>query len=60
METVPKPRLYTLTQVSRMLGLHRTTVLELVAEGRLRSVRFGPRGWHRFAVEDVERLIAGQ
>ena len=54
------PRLYTVSQVARLLGVSRSHVLELIAECRLRSVRFGPHGWHRIPVEEVERLIAGR
>ena len=59
MATTPKPRLYTISHVARLLGVHPTSVRDLIAEGRVRSVRFGPPGWHRIPAEEVERLISG-
>jgi len=43
-----------------MFGISTKRVRELVESGALRSVRLGGHGWHRFDVEDVERLIAGE
>jgi excisionase family DNA binding protein len=60
MATATAPRLYRAQEVADLLGVTRWKVLELVADGQLRSVRFGENGWHRFRVEDVERLIAGE
>jgi excisionase family DNA binding protein len=59
MPTTPPPLLRA-ADVARILGVTPVRVRELVAEGRLRSVRLGEHGWHRFRVEDVERLIAGE
>ena len=60
METqTPSPRLLRASEVAAMLGCSSDRVRELEREGRLSSVRFGPKGWHRFRVEDVERLLEG-
>jgi excisionase family DNA binding protein len=56
---IAPPRLYRAKEVARLLGVSPEYVRELVACGRLRSVRLGDHGWHRFRAEDVERLIAG-
>jgi excisionase family DNA binding protein len=47
-------------EVGRILGVTPSRVRELVANGDLPSVRLGAQGWHRFRLEDVERLIAGE
>lgn len=47
-------------EVARILGCDPAMVRILVAEGCLKLVRLGPRGWHRFRREDVEALIAGE
>jgi excisionase family DNA binding protein len=60
MTTIAPPRLLRANEVARMLGVTPWRVRELVASGDLPSVRFGTRGWHRFRLEDVERLIAGE
>jgi excisionase family DNA binding protein len=58
--TAPAPsRLLRAKEVAHILGVTPESVRELVASGKLPSVRFGERGWHRFRPEDVERLIAG-
>ena len=57
---VKERRLLKASEVAEMFGLGRDYVRFLVAAGKLESVRFGPNGWHRFRVEDVERLIAGK
>jgi excisionase family DNA binding protein len=48
------------SEVALMLGVALPRVRGLVREGKLEAVRIGNRGWHRFRVEDVERLIAGE
>jgi excisionase family DNA binding protein len=48
------------SEVALMLGVALPRVRRLVREGKLEAVRMGNRGWHRFRVEDVERLIAGE
>jgi excisionase family DNA binding protein len=48
------------SEVALMLGVALPRVRGLVREGKLEAVRMGNRGWHRFRVEDVERLIAGE
>jgi excisionase family DNA binding protein len=53
------PRLLRAKEVADILGVTPDRVRELVASGDLPSVRFGEHGWHRFRLEDVERLIAG-
>lgn len=53
-------RLLRASEVAEMYGLSRGYVRELVAEGKLESVRIGSKGWHRFRVEDVERFLAGE
>jgi excisionase family DNA binding protein len=58
--TIASPRLLSTKEVAVMLGVRPGRVWELVANGDLPSVRLGAQGWHRFRVEDVERLIAGE
>lgn len=58
--TTPGRRLYTAAEVARILGVTLQSVRQLVTDGQLRSIRFGPYGWHRIPVEEVERLIAGE
>jgi excisionase family DNA binding protein len=60
MATVAPPRLLRAKEVADLLGVTAWRVRELVASGDLPSVRFGLKGWHRFRLEDVERLISGQ
>ena len=60
MATIAPPRLLRAKEVAHILGVDPSRVRELVAEGSLPSVRLGAQGWHRFRVEDVERLIAGE
>jgi excisionase family DNA binding protein len=57
---VTTPRLLRAKEVARILGVDASRVRELVANGDLPSVRLGAQGWHRFRLEDVERLISGQ
>ena len=57
MTTTASPRFHTVSQFARLLGVSRSHVLELIAEGRLRSVRFGPNAWHRIPVEELDRLV---
>ena len=59
METETSARLLRAREVARMLGVDPKRVRELVASGDLPSVRLGGQGWHRFRLEDIERLIAG-
>jgi excisionase family DNA binding protein len=59
MTTAVAPRLYRASEVAKILGVSKDKVHELVAEGVLEPIRLGGRGWYRFRVEDVERLIAG-
>ena len=56
--TALTPRLFTVSECAEVLGLHRASVLELIHDGRLRSVRFGPNGWHRVPIEEVDRLLS--
>jgi excisionase family DNA binding protein len=58
--TTPARRLLKASEVAALYGLHRDTIRQLVADGKLQSVRIGEHGWHRFRVEDVERFIAGE
>jgi excisionase family DNA binding protein len=58
--TIAPARLLRAKEVARMLGVTPWRVRELVANGDLPSVRLGAHGWHRFRLEDVERLIAGE
>lgn len=48
------------SEVALMLGVALPRVRGLVREGKLEAVRIGDHGWHRFRIEDVERLIAGE
>lgn len=58
--TQVQPRLLRGSEVALMLGIALPRVRGLVREGKLEAVRIGDRGWHRFRIEDVERLIAGE
>jgi excisionase family DNA binding protein len=60
MTIAAEPRLYRASEVARILGVTSARVRELAADGQLPSVRLGEQGWHRFRLEDVERLIAGE
>jgi excisionase family DNA binding protein len=60
METATRPRLLRAKEVAQMLGVDPKRVRDLVTSGELPSVRLGSKGWHRFRLEDVERLIAGE
>ena len=53
------PRLLRASEVAGILGVSTDKVRDLVADRVLEPVRLGNRGWYRFRVEDVERLIAG-
>jgi excisionase family DNA binding protein len=53
-------RLLSSSGAAEMLGLSRDYLGQLVAKGKLRSVRLGEHGWHRFRIEDVERFLAGE
>ena len=60
MPGIAAPRLLRAKEVARILGVTPWRVRALVASGDLPSIRLGHQGWHRFRLEDVERLIAGQ
>jgi excisionase family DNA binding protein len=60
MVTNAPSRLLRAKEVARILGVDPSRVRELVASGDLASVRLGAHGWHRFRLEDVERLISGE
>jgi len=60
MSIATEPRLYRASEVARLLGVSSARVRDLAASGQLPSVRLGEQGWHRFRLEDVERLIAGK
>jgi excisionase family DNA binding protein len=53
-------RLLKASEVAEIYGLNKDYVRTLVADGKLQSVRIGEHGWHRFRVEDVERVLAGE
>jgi hypothetical protein len=54
------PRLLRAKEVADILGAAPDRVRALVASGDLPSVRLSEHGWHRFRLEDVERLISGE
>ena len=61
MQATPQARrLLRLSEVAEALGVSRGRVRELVADGQLRSVRFGEHGWHRVPVEEVERILSAE
>jgi excisionase family DNA binding protein len=60
MSTIASPRLLRAKEVAQILGVDPKRVRELVATGDLPSVRLGGAGWHRFRIEDIEHLIAGE
>jgi excisionase family DNA binding protein len=60
MPTIAPSRLLRAKEVAHILSVDPSRVRELVANGDLPSVRLGAQGWHRFRLEDVEALIAGQ
>ena len=51
------PRLYTSRQVASALGISRERVTQLVREGTLGAVRFGPRGRYRFHPGAIDELL---
>ena len=53
-------RLLRASEVAEICGISRDYLRQLVAEGKLESVRLGELGWHRFRIEDVERFLAGE
>ena len=53
-------RLLRLSEVAQILGTSRNSVRQLIADGELRTVRFGSAGWHRIRREDVEAFIRGK
>jgi excisionase family DNA binding protein len=57
MATIAPRRLLRAKEVAHVLGVDPKRVRELVAEGTLPSIRLGAQGWHRFRLEDVEKLI---
>jgi excisionase family DNA binding protein len=58
-ETVSS-RLLTVKEVAAILGTSEVYVRQLAREGKLRSVRLSPEGYHRFAPQELERFIADQ
>jgi excisionase family DNA binding protein len=56
-ETAPA-RLLTVKEVAAILGTSEVYIRQLAREGRLRSVRLSPEGFHRFAPRELERFIA--
>jgi excisionase family DNA binding protein len=63
MSVAVEPRLYRASEVARILGVAPGRVRELIARGKIRSLRLGAnegQGWHRIPAEEVERLIAGE
>jgi excisionase family DNA binding protein len=44
-------------EVAETLSVSDRTVRDLVADGKLAAIRFGPRGHLRFRREDVEALL---
>jgi excisionase family DNA binding protein len=60
MSTIAPARLLRAKEVAHILGVDPSRVRELVANGDLPSIRLGVHGWHRFRLEDVEQLIAGE
>jgi excisionase family DNA binding protein len=60
MTALAPTRLLRAKEVARILGVDPRRVRELVASGDLPSIRLGVQGWHRFRLEDVERLIADE
>jgi excisionase family DNA binding protein len=60
MAAMASPRLLTVSEVAKTLGVHRSSVLDLIHDGQLRSVRFSPNGRHRVPVEAVERLLTAK
>jgi excisionase family DNA binding protein len=58
--TQVQQRLLRGSDVALMLDISQSQLLRLVAEGKIEAIRLGDRGWHRFRIDDVERLIAGE
>jgi excisionase family DNA binding protein len=51
------PRLLLIKEVAEILGTKPVYVRQLVREGKLRSVRLSPEGFHRFDPRELERFI---
>ena len=49
--------LITVREVSIFLGLHPNTVRKWANEGRIKSLRIGPRKDRRFRLEDIQQLV---
>jgi excisionase family DNA binding protein len=52
-----KPRLLSIKQTTHELGISRTSTYELIAHGKLKSVKIGRRRF--IAVEAIDEFIAG-
>jgi excisionase family DNA binding protein len=52
-----EPKLLRMSEAAAVLGVSTFTIRNLIVSGRLPSVRFGPKGWHRIRRDDVERLV---
>ncbi len=50
------PRVYTVAEAARTLGMCEATVRTMVKDGRIRAIRFG-RLW-RISQAEMERLVA--
>jgi excisionase family DNA binding protein len=54
--TALEPVVYTVSEVAELLGIHRNTVLRLIARDELPVVKLGPRAF-RIPRNAIERLL---
>ena len=54
----PFSQLLTVGQARALLGTSGATIRRLIKSGTLRAIRFGPRGYHRIPISEIERLGA--
>jgi excisionase family DNA binding protein len=52
------PNLLTLTDVSKILNVHRNTLRNWERNGLISSVRIGRRGDRRFTKETINKILA--
>jgi excisionase family DNA binding protein len=57
MNTNDLPRLVTVPEASRILGLSRDSIRDAIRTGSLRVVRTSPTGWPRIPEPDLRRWL---
>jgi len=54
-----KDKLYTISEVSHILGVHIDTIRMWDRQGKIKCVRVGDTGWRRFKESEIMRVIGG-